>query len=59
MCGTLLLLGASYYVVTTGIVATFFRSNTPWLYPALAAVLFLVQVEYWIRPESCGNYLMA
>jgi hypothetical protein len=61
--GTVLLLGASYYVVTTGIVATFFRNRTHGLYPPLAAVLFLVQVEYfvegqWDIPQTPPGYVV-
>ena len=38
----------SGYVVTTAIVGTFFRSRTPWLYPAITALLFIIHEQFFI-----------
>ena len=45
----------SGYLITTGLLAVFFRSRSPWLYPTLAALLFVVhdQLFYtgWTVPD--------
>jgi hypothetical protein len=54
--GALLLLVGSGYVLTAGVIATFFRSAISWRYPLVAAALFLIQVQLlvdgWTLPHG-------
>lgn len=37
----------SGYLLTTGIVGVIWRSRVPWVYPAIAATLFIVHVQFF------------
>jgi len=39
----------SGYLVTTGVVGVFFRSQHVWLYPTVAALLFIAHDQFFYR----------
>ena len=53
----------SGYVVTTAIVAILFRGQTPWLYPIIAACLFIIHEQFfisgWAPPETIQLQIQA
>ena len=40
-------MGGSGFLITTGLLGVFFRSSSPWLYPTLAAFLFIVHDQFF------------
>ena len=45
----------SGYLITTAIVGILFRSESPWLYPTIAALLFVAHVQVVVRWWKLGQ----
>jgi hypothetical protein len=53
---TFVFMVGSGYLITTAVVGVFFRGQTPWLYPTIAASLFVIHEQFflagWARPDT-------